>query len=311
MISENLTSWLGRKVVDFKPLTEGGASPGQRLSSEVIYRFRLEYEDEHTMAGLFAAFTTAPGACDVTALVIGAWGGDDPSATSEEIVQLLVGARRALPKLEAIFFGDIIYEEMEMSWINQSDVSPLFSAYPGLRHFVVRGGNGLSLGHRTKAPCLQSLIVQTGGLPTAILSETWTLDAPRLEHLELWLGTDNYGWNGTVADLAPLLGGGLFPQMKTLGLRNSEIADQVAEALVTSPLMDRIENLDLSLGTLGDTGAGHLLAAPFLKHLRSLDLHHHYCSDVVMERLRQAFPAVNLADKEEGDEDERYVSVGE
>ena len=47
-----------------------------------------------------------------------------------------------LPALEALFLGDITFEQQEISWIQQSDISPLFLAFPRLRvlrQFIERG----------------------------------------------------------------------------------------------------------------------------------------------------------------------------
>ncbi|WP_395749171.1 STM4015 family protein [Prosthecobacter sp.] len=303
MISENLSSWLGSPVDDY--------APGNPVKDGVTYRFRIDYEPEHSMAELFAAFTADPAAAKTTAIVIGAWFGDDSGNDSTEIVQLLVGARHALPNLTAIFFGDIISEENEMSWINQTDVSPLFSAYPALKHFSVRGGSGLSLGGKMQLASLESLTIETGGLPRTVLAEVFSMDLPKLEKLELWLGTDEYGWDGSIADLKPLLDGALFPGLKHLGLRDSIIVDQIAEALVSAPIMSRIQSLDLSLGTLTDEGAAHLTKCPDLMRLRSLDLHHHYCTAEGMSQLKAAFPGVNLSEKQDLGEYGPFVAVGE
>lgn len=303
MISENLTTWLGLPVEDYAP-----ESP---VKNGIIPRFRLDWNSKHKMADLFASFTADPGAASTTAIVIGAWFGDDPGGDSAEIVQLLVGARHTLPRLEAVFFGDVISEENEISWINQTDVSPVFSAYPGLKHFSVRGGSGLSLGGNMRLENLKSLTVETGGMPRSVLSEIFSMALPRLEKLELWLGTDQYGWDGSLADLKPLLDGGLFPGLKHLGLRNSEIVNAIAEALTTSPLLDRIESLDLSLGTLTDEGAAHLARCEKLKRLKLLDLHFHYCTEQGMADLQAAFPGINLADQQALDEYGPYVAVGE
>ncbi|HEY1049890.1 MAG TPA: STM4015 family protein [Prosthecobacter sp.] len=303
MLNENLSSWLGHPVIDY--------APGTSVRPDTYYRFRIDWDAETSMEELLNAYTADPAAAASTGLVIGAWFGDDSQADSTELVRLLADARHALPKLEAIFFGDVISEENEISWINQTDVSPLFEAYPALKHLVVRGGSGLSLGGSRRLESLQSLTIQTGGLPATVLHEVWALDLPQLESLELWLGTDNYGWDGSLDDLLPLLSGDLFPSLKHLALRNSEITDQIAEALVASPLMDRIESLDLSLGTLKDLGAAHLAGYAGLKRLKSLDLHHHYCTAEGMNALRSAYPGVNLNEKEELDEDYAYVAVGE
>jgi hypothetical protein len=163
-------------------------------------------------------------------------------------------------------------------------MAPLFSAYPRLIHFGVRGGEGLSLG-ANRHPSLQTLIVETGGLDREILHEIWRAGYPALEHLELWLGSAEYGWNGRVDDLQPLLTGDLFPRLHTLGLRDSEITDEIARAIAQLPLLHQLEVLDLSLGTLSDEGAGALLASEAVRGLRRLDLHHHFCSDEMVERL--------------------------
>nr|WP_034263025.1 hypothetical protein [Actinospica robiniae] len=80
-----------------------------------------------------------------------------------------------------------------------------------------------------------------------------------------------------------------------------------------------LETLDLSLGTLGDEGAASLLAGQPLTHLAKLDLHHHFMSDAMMQRLRAALPGVDLdlseqEEPEEWDDDEppmRYIAVSE
>lgn len=303
MLSENLTTWLDHPVADYTPDTP--------INEGTFYRFRVDWDAEVPIVEQFAAFTADPAARSTTGIVIGAWFGDDSSNDSSELVQLLVGARHALPKLEAIFFGDIISEENEMSWINQTDVSPLFAAYPGLKHFVVRGGSGLSLGGKMRLESLQSLVVQTGGLPVSALREVLSMDLPNLEKLELWLGTDEYGWDGTLDDVKPLLGGALFPRLKHLGLCNSAITDAIAEALVDAPVVSRLESLDLSLGTLTDLGAAHLAACPDLMNLKRLDLHHHYCTNEGMRLLINAFPGVNLDDQQQLDEYGPFVAVGE
>jgi hypothetical protein len=108
-----------------------------------------------------------------------------------------VAARDHLPNLTAIFLGDIIIEENEISWINQSDVSPLFTAYPALEHFRVRGGNGLIVGS-IRHERLKSLIIESGGLPAQVVRDVAAATLPALEHLELWLGTEEYGGDAPI-----------------------------------------------------------------------------------------------------------------
>jgi hypothetical protein len=304
MISENLTTWLGLPVTDFKP--------GQPMKPGFHYRLRAEYDSKIPFNELFAQFMADPLSVEARAIIIGVWGGDDPAADSNEVVKLLTDAAPLLPKLEGIYFGDIISEECEMSWINQSDVSPVLKAYPALQHFAVRGGNDLSLGGNFRHEALRSLVIETGGMPRSVVQEVLSLDLPNLEHLELWLGTDDYGWNGSIEDLRPLLSGQGFPNLKHLGIRNALIADDVAAALPKSAILDRVMSLDLSLGCLTDKGGIYLLNAPEYRRLKNLDLHHHYFSDGMMASLQNAFPGANLNEQEKLDSDYGpYVSVGE
>src|SRR5262249_56131328 len=125
----------------------------------------------------------------------------------------------------------------------------LREAYRGLEEFRVRGGNNLSLG-TLRHKNLKKLVIETGGLPVSVLREVCAAKLPALEHLELWLGEENYGWDGTVNDLKPLLSGKLFPKLRYLGLRDSIIADEVATAVARAPVLKKIRVLDLSLGNL-------------------------------------------------------------
>jgi hypothetical protein len=138
---------------------------------------------------------------------------------------------------------------------------------------------------------------------------------PELEYLELWLGTPNYGGDCQVNDLQPIFKGKLFPKLKYLGLRNAEIADDIAAVIVKSPVVDQLETLDLSLGNLGDEGATALLQLESKKNLKRLDLHHHYVSKPMQKQLKQLPFPVDLADANSVDEEDefsgRFISISE
>ena len=123
---------------------------------------------------------------------------------------------------------------------------------------------------------LEKLTIQTGGLPAAVVRGVAAADFPALTHLELWLGTPNYDGDAEIADLAPILAGDRLPALRHLGLRNSEIQDDVCAALAAAPVVARLESLDVSLGILTDTGAAALLGGQPLTHLKRLDLHRNY-----------------------------------
>ncbi|MEU2116290.1 STM4015 family protein [Streptomyces sp. NPDC016459] len=266
---------------------------------------------------LFERFLKTVDAGRVRALVVGGWD-EAYENSSADIVTALIGAADRLTGLEAVFLGDMLSEDCEISWIVQSDVTPLLAAYPGLREFGVRGGTGLvfpSVRHES----LETLVVETGGLGAEVVRGIAGSDLPALVNLELWLGTDEYGGDSTPEDLAPLLSGSAFPALRSLGLCNSVIQDAVAAAVASAPVVARIERLDLSMGVLTDEGVAALLDGQPLTHLAHLDLSHHYLSEAMRERVLAALVphgvTVVLGDAEEPDEYDgevyRYVAVAE
>ncbi len=302
-INNNLEKFLGKKVVDWEV--------GSEIESPTknAYRIRIDENDWDTT---FTKFLKDPSVSKLTHLVIGTWSNYSlRDASSSHAIESIANASDKLKSLKAIFIGDITYEEYEMSWINQSDISPLVNAYPKLEYIGTRGQNGLKFGP-VKHQNLKSVVVETGGLPASVVEEICKSDLPNLEHLELWLGSEEYGCTTTVKTLKPILSGELFPKLKYLGIRNSEKQDDVAKAVANAVILERIEILDLSLGNLSDKGAKHLLKSDLVKNLKKLDLHHHYCSDKVMEKLKQLSIKVDISEQEDvEDEDELYITVSE
>jgi hypothetical protein len=308
-VGSNLEDFGGYKVVDFDPNVSlpDLARTGLRL--------RLTYEDEgKTFTDVFAAFMATSGIEALRCLVIGQWNLYQEGDDAARALELLIGSKAKLPKLDALFFGDITSEENEISWIEQTDISALWGAFPALQHFGVRGSNGLTLGRVAHAN-LKTLMVQSGGLPRAIVAEVCRADLPALEHLEIWLGSDEYGGNSSVEDLAPLLDGTRFPKLINLGLRNCPWADVLAAAVIKSAIIKRVRVLDLSMGTLGDAGASILAASPAVAKLQKLDIHHHYVSDDGVARLNALGIEIDDSDQQEADEDDdeehRYIAVSE
>jgi hypothetical protein len=199
-----------------------------------------------------------------------------------------------------------------MSWIKQCDLSPLFPAFPKLQLLRARGGDGLQL-MVPQHGNLRALALETGGMDVGIIRSICTSNFPNLEYLELWLGTDEYGASYTVADLQPILSGNLFPKLKYLGFRNCQLADELAGVLVNSPLLQRIETLDLSLGVLTDEGARALLLLPLNTTLKKLNLHYNYVSADMVGQLKSLPLTVDASKPSDmtKDDDWRFVAVGE
>ncbi|MFB8177207.1 STM4015 family protein [Streptomyces sp. NPDC055966] len=242
----------------------------------------------------FARFCAEVDLVRVRALIIGIW--DDVEDTDpSEVIEALLAVRDRLPALRSLFLGDITDKECKLSRISQTDVTPLLAAFPALEEFGVRAGEGTGMGEtlRLKFPALRHeslrrLVVESSGLPADVVRGVGASELPTLEHLELWLGSSDDGADCTAADLEPILSGARLPRLRHLALRNSEIQDEVAAAVASAPVVGQLEVLDLSMGVLSDDGAAALLDGRPLTHLRKLDLHHHFLSEPLQQRIRQA-----------------------
>lgn len=301
-IYRNCGTFIGKRVVDY--------SQEKPARSDVVYRFRTDWDGKELLPDL-EHFLATPAALDSNAIVIGAWHGEESDLSPEEVIKCLVARKDRLPKLAALYLGDITGEENEMSWINQCDVSPLLKAFPSLQLLRTRGAEGLELS-APEHERLRGLAMESGGLGADVVRAVCQSNFPNLEYLELWLGTGDYGGDATVEDLQPILSGRLFPKLKYLGLRNSEIADGVAAVVVNSPLLQRIETLDLSLGVLTDEGGASLLKikSPTLK---KLNLHYNYLTPEMIKQLKALPLTVDASKPSSMDEEEewQFVAVGE
>jgi hypothetical protein len=305
-INEHITEFAGLPVVTFDPHGDPPADP-----AAVALRVDTDWDGGKELFTLrLNALVDADWAKNVTALVIGVWGEGDETAP----VAALVEAAPRLPGLRALFLGEMTYEENEASWIHHDDITPLLVAYPALEVLRIRGSEGLSI-TPVRHEALRELAIETGGLPASVLRSIEACDLPELAHLELWLGTDTYGGDITVEDLTVILAGARFPKLRHLGLRDAEIADEVAAAVAGSAVLARLESLDLSLGVLSDVGATALLTGQPLTHLRRLDLHHHFLSDEVAARLTDELGAagveLDLSEANDAESDDRYIALAE
>ncbi|CAM5406740.1 STM4015 family protein [Streptomyces badius] len=316
--AQHLHEFGGLPAVDFRHTTDGGSRPA---ADAAAWRISVDpYGDDdrdRPWEEEFADFLGSVDPAGVRALIIGQWG-EAYEEKSSVPVGLVIAAADRLTSLEAVFVGDLEAEEAEITWIEQSDVTALLAAFPALTELGVRGGTDLVF-PPTKHERLRSLTIQAGGLPVEVVRGVLDSELPALERLDLWLGVSAYEGNTDVADLAPLLSGTRFPRLNHLGVRNSEIQNEIAAAIASAPVVAQLRVLDLSNGTLGDEGAAALLEGQPLTHLEVLDLHHHFLSDAMEERVRSALEPhgvrVDLSEKCEpwGDRgvEGRYTAVSE
>ncbi|NHN30848.1 STM4015 family protein [Paenibacillus agricola] len=274
----------------------------------------LDYEDHEkglTMEKMIDELAAKPESHELDSLIIGSWG-DAYENDSSHLMEALIRNHDSFPNLKKLFIGDMEGEECEVSWINQCDLSPLLAAFPALTSFTVKGSQGLRLSDMKHAQ-LEELTIICGGLPLEVIKDIQQAELPELKKLELYLGVDNYGWDGTVDDLAPFMQSQLFPKLTYLGLKNSEIQDEIATAIADAPILDQLHTLDLSLGTLSDVGAEALIASSRIKKLSFLNLNYHYMSEAMMKRWGETGMQVDVSDQEgdSDDDDWRYPAVTE
>lgn len=221
-----------------------------------------------------------------------------------------------LESLRTLFIGDFEYpDENEISWVAVGNVAKVLPVAPKLRALHLRGAE-ISLG-ALEHPTLESLRIETGGLPGGAVASVGKCKLPELRHMEVWLGTDEYGGSGKISQLEPLFEGSGVPKLEHLGLKNSDFEDDIAIALSKSKLLAQLRSVDLSMGTMHEPGAQAIIDnAEKFRHLLSLNLDRNFIPDDLDAQLRVLLgDIVSVDDQEEpddwDDEPHYYTSVGE
>jgi hypothetical protein len=211
-------------------------------------------------------------------------------------------------QLKAIYLGDDMQAEDAFSWrwdlrssltrdmwklyrksyLRMADFAPILDAFPNLEVLQVCGkfgddhnGNYLCPLSPLRHTRLQSLIIEAADLGPGLLTALQTAELPELQYLELWLGRDDYwfGWDThsvSFKDFVPLfedlMSGKLFPNLRYLGLRSSEISGILLQSLEHFAFNGRVAAFDLSLGEFGVPQLISILENPALRRLDVLDL---------------------------------------
>lgn len=301
------------KLINEK-LRKGYVEKTVASAKKVTRRLALSYDEAEggkTLADKMADWLGQPQATEAEALVIGAW--EDPYEKSPQAaLDLLADHGAQLPRLRELFVGDIDAEECEISWIIQANYTRLWHALPQLERLHIKGSSQLALSDTPIAHAnLRALIIECGGLPSTVLQRVAEAHLPKLEYLLLYLGVDDYGFDGSLDDLQPLLAADRFPRLTYLGLVDSALQDELAQLLAEAPVLDQLHTLDLSLGTLTDAGGAALLASSKVAKLKKLDLHYHYLSPEMAKRLKALPLTVDVGDPQTAEDDWRYPAVTE
>ena len=89
-----------------------------------------------------------------------------------------------------------------------------------------------------------------------------------------------------------------------MGIEDSEIQDELVQVVLESKYMKQLHTLDLANGTLTDKGGELLLGKlPSYPNVKVLDVHYHYMSEEMEEKLK-ALPIE--VDTSESNEPEEY-----
>lgn len=308
-----------RPVEDYSPVY----SPVEM--SSVVYRIGSYGQDDsrgpgHDFESLFEAFGEEPEIGEVTALVLGSWRVDLGWVDMVNPALCLWRLRDAMPRLSCLYIGDVSGDEEELSWIEQTQWGTVLNAFQELDEVTIKGGSGLRLS-KLSLPYLESLTLIATQLSDEVLRDVVTATLPSLHHLELWLGDTQHQDPSspihTHDTLRPLFfhtrgGALLFPQLRTLGLRNCGWIDELLVETVGAPLWSSIHALDLSLGTLTDEGVEALLRND-LSALKRLDVSSSYVQDAqLLEQLEARGVSCVAQDMRHIDPDgARYVDVWE
>ena len=309
-----LTTFHGLPILPFPFGAAADLEPAGIPEDVEAWAWRVGCEDMDGAPGdrIWALFLASVDTARVTALTLSSWDGEEAMSGWDDVRDALLADASRFPNLEALFLGDVSSEMTEVSWIEQADPAPLLAAFPNLVAFGMRGASALDMEPLVHEH-LRELTMQTGGLPPRIVRTVGQSTLPALTGLDLYLGTSIYEGGAGADDLADILSGTAFPTLRHLGLRNAEDTDALAALLAHAPVVAQLESLDLALGMLGDEGVAALLAGQPLTHLRRLDLHHHWISDEMIERLWQALPEVDVNVDEAllGRDGDRFIAVAE
>jgi hypothetical protein len=269
---------------------------------------RVSIDSNTDLGAMTREFLALPVARFVTALRFGLESYESDNDWSSTMTAVAESPQAAT--LRSLRFDDYHSEDCEISWTAFGDFSDAWRSFPVLEELVIRSGEGGNLGE-IDLPNLRTFRRISGGLSgdeiRSILSAKW----PKLEHLEIWFGSEDYGASGNISMLGDLFGGSAPSTLRHLGLCNAQFAPEIVAALVRSPLLARLSSIDLSGGVLMDSDADVLIAnAAKLAHLSKIDLSENLLNER-MDDLKKALPNAIVDDQRYDGEDYRYVALGE
>ncbi|MEN0064384.1 MAG: hypothetical protein AAGA48_19715 [Myxococcota bacterium] len=221
------------------------------------------------------------------------------------------------PRLEMLDLSRGADHMDQPSWRRVGDLSPIWTVLPRLGTLKVFGSAGSDGGVRLalgdiEAPNLNVLILESSGLDNQAVKDLCRAHLPKLEHLELWFGMEDYGNSCTLDDVAALVAHAGFPSLRRLDLDNSEWEADLVDVVANSRLLPKLEELSMSMGIFGEGPVQRILErAQDFAHLKRLYLDENVITDDQIEALRTVLPNVSVENQKEDDDGWVYVSCGE
>jgi len=282
--------------------------------------FPRAYEAARELADVTRDFLSGPLARLVVALRFGLAGfesNNDWAPTLRAVCE-----SPCAPYVRELRFDHYTYEDQEISWTAFGDFSFAWPLLPALEVLHIRAGAGGTLGD-LHLPSLKTFVRESGGLAADELATIASAQWPKLEHLEVWFGSRDYGAAGSLASLEQILANDL-QNLRHLGIVNCEFIDDVIPALASWPGLPWLHSLDLSKSVMHACAAASLVEhAKRFRHLASIDLSANLLEASHARAICGALDNVIIGeqrtydrdDDEDDDDDEdasrRYVAVGE
>lgn len=260
-----------------------------------------EYEQGKSQEDLLNKIINDKKLGEIKQLTIGCWSHQWEDCRT--LVDGMVANKEKFAHIERLFWGDIDREESEISWIEQTDLSPLLDAMPKLTDLKIKGTNKLSIGQKPRHKW-KSLEIISGGLPSHLIEDIIKSEMPNLEKLLLYVGVDDYGYDGTIEQFKPFFSKKRYPKLTYLGITNAVEQDKVVQMFLESDILPQLETIDISAGVLTDKAAQLLLDnIDKIKHLTFIDMEYNYLTAEMQKKLSGLPVKVNVSDAQKTDED--------